>query len=176
MKILIGSTELEVTSCSPLRHNNGKIELVVEIPAAGNNEADLRALFKNNTEDILKYADDGTAVVETLSGFRYSVNTAYNENKDAFLIYAEGVSEAEFQNGRLRQQIADQNKTIAGLNQYIAELQTLALSQNAELLNTQMAVAGLYEATLSKGETSDSEASEEAEITEGTTETEQEAK
>ena len=139
MKILVGSTELKVTSCSPFRHDNGKIELKVTVPATDNNEADLRALFKNNTEDILKYADDGITVVETLSGFRFTVNTAYSEKTDSFTIYAEGISEAEFQNGRLRQQIAELKATNTMQNETIKAQTEKIVILNDTLLELLMA-------------------------------------
>lgn len=137
MKILVGMTELEVTSCSVNRYGNGKLELKVTLPADGVNEPELRALFKNNTEDILKYADDGVTVIETLSGFRFTVNSSYDESTNSITIYAEGVSEAEFQNGRLRQKIEEQNKKISTQDSYIVELQIQneeSIVMEAELL------------------------------------------
>lgn len=139
MKILVGATELEVNSCSPFRQNNGKIELKVNLPATGINEADLRALFKNNTEDILRYADDGITVVETLSGFRFTVNSAYDEKTDSITIFAEGVSEAEFQNGRLRQQIAELKATNAAQNETIEAQTEEIIILNDTLLELLMA-------------------------------------
>ena len=139
MKILVGGTELNVTSCEPFRHDNGKIEIKAVIPADGNNEADLRALFKNNTEDILKYADDGVTVIETLSGFRFTVDTAYKEKTNSFVICAEGVSEAEFQNGILRQRIAEQNTVIASHNETIKAQKEEIIILNDTLLELLMA-------------------------------------
>lgn len=137
MKILVGITELEVSECTVLRYGNGKLELKVKLPADGVNEAELRALFKNNTEDIFKYAEDGVTVIETLSGFRFTVNSSYDESTNSITIYAEGVSEAEFQNGRLRQKIEEQNTKISTQDSYIVELQIQneeSIVMEAELL------------------------------------------
>lgn len=127
MKILIGQTELEVLNCYAFRHGNGKLVLNLELLQEVMDATSLYNLIKNNTEDIVCTYDDGTQKI--FSGFRYSTNLTMTSKTDdtgvIMQIYkaeVECVSEQEFQNGILKQQIAELNQSIA---------------QQTEVINTQ---------------------------------------
>ena len=113
MKILIGQTELEVNNCYSYRYQNGKVVLKIEVDQETIGHDELKALLKNNTEDIVRLADDGT-VAETYSGFYFTVSILDKDN--IYECEVECVSVAE-------RKIADQNRIIAEQNATIEELQ-----------------------------------------------------
>lgn len=158
MKILIGTTELEVKECAPLRKPNGEVTLRITADKSRIGFDDFVTLLKENTADIQKLDDSG-AVIDIYSGFHYSVKMSYDSAKETYTAEVVCQSEAEFQNGILKKQIAEQNILIEALQNTIE-------AQNTELLNTQLATCALYETIQSMSAATESEASEETENTE----------
>ena len=142
MKILVGNKELEVLNCYAYRHTNGKLELNIKVLQSLITHDDFKKLLKENTDDVVCVNDDGRT--QTFSGFHYSLKlTDTSENngdgtfRDIYEATMECVSEAEFQNGILKQQIAELNKSVQNQNEVIN-------AQN-EVINNQASNIALME-------------------------------
>ena len=124
MKILIGQTELEVLDCYTFRFKNGRLVLNLKLLQEVVEISVLRTLIDKNKEDIICTHNDGTK--KLFSGFSYSASyTITNEeNEDGtttpvYKVEVECTSEQEFQNGLLKQKIAELNQSIAQQNEVI---------------------------------------------------------
>lgn len=131
MKIVVMDTTLEVTSCRAHRYGNGKLVLEINIPDGVIGTDDCSVLLKSNTGDIQVLSDDDT-VKEIHAGFRQSVRVSKNDDGTVYA-EVENVSEAEFQNGILRQKITTQDEEIAELNATVTSQNETMKAQKEEL-------------------------------------------
>jgi len=137
MFITIGTNTLEVISAGAKRLPSGKVIVVVEAKQDIISHDDLRALFKDTTDDLIVSYDNGTK--ETFGGCHYAVKVA----DDVKTQMVDGVkveveihraeiecnSEADFQLGRMRGTIVAQGETIAVQNEHVAALMEASTSQ-----------------------------------------------
>ena len=135
MKVSICNTTIEVDNAYAEREN-GIITLFLIVPYSEMEYADLKALCKSNTGDIIKTSDDAT---ETFSGFSFA-NISDDDAKEVYTVKLTS-NEYSFQLGRNRQLEADneilrstvsfKDGEISALNGTIAELQeTIAGFEN----------------------------------------------
>lgn len=134
MKLYVNGTTLNVNNAWTEREeSNGIITLLIKVPYAEIEHDDLKNLFKNNTEDMIKTADDGTE--ETFTGeFSYK----YTTDNDASEIYTVvmTVGENAHQLGRNRQlekDNADLNAKVASKDNEIATLNTAVAEKDTEI-------------------------------------------
>lgn len=116
MKITVGTTDLEVTSCYAYRYPNGKLILKIELPQTTITHDELRTLLKENTKDIVLTKDDNST--ESFTGFHYQVKVSDDVTPDGVEIHScevECQSENDFQIGIMQRTIADQQNTISTL-------------------------------------------------------------
>ena len=136
MKILVSGTTLNVNSAYAKRDNEtGIITLYVIVPYSEMDYISLKALFNDNTEDIVATKDDGSS--ETFSGFVKPKVTDDDETQ----VYTVKMTSDEhsFQLGRNRQLEADKanlEAVIATKDTEIAELLTIA-EEYADMLYTE---------------------------------------
>lgn len=121
MVLLVGGTQLNVENAYAER-NGSIITLFIAVNYAEMEYADLKALFKNNTEDIIKISDDGTEESFTVD-FVYSKITDDDVNE----IYTVTMitDENAFQLGRnrkLEKDNASLNATVEAKEKSIADL------------------------------------------------------
>lgn len=102
MNVLVNGTTLSVTNAYAEREN-GIITCTVIVPQSEMEYADLKALFKGNTEDIVSTKDDGST--ELFSGFTYS--SILDDDANEQYIVKLTADEYAFQLGRNRQLEAD---------------------------------------------------------------------
>lgn len=122
MNILINNTTLNVNNAYAERDTqNGIITLFVTVPYSEMDYADLKALCKANTEDIIKTTDDGAQ--EIFSGFSYASILDDEVNK----VYTVKMTSDEyaFQLGRNRQLEADKANLEDTVASKEAEISTL---------------------------------------------------
>ena len=101
MKILVSGTTLNVTNAYAER--GSAITLYIHVPYVEMDYAGLKALFKGNTGDIVKTADDDST--ELFSGFTYS-NIVDDDANEVYIVKL-SATEYDFQLGRNRQLEAD---------------------------------------------------------------------
>lgn len=146
MNILVNGITLNVVGAYAERENN--ITLFIHVPQSEIGYDELKTLFKNNTDDIIKTDGETT---ETFSGFTYA--NIIDDDEDNVNIVKLTANEYDFQLGRNRQLEADnanlqskiisKDSEISSLNTTISELEkTIAnfeksdnSSENDELLN-----------------------------------------
>ena len=117
MKVLIGSTELTVNNCYAYRYQNGKLVLKIEVPQSEIAHDDLKALLKDNTDDIIKVDGDNR---ETFSGFRYTLTIL--DRDDVYECEVECVSEMERKVGDLEKLLEEEKAVINEQREEIALL------------------------------------------------------
>ena len=124
MNLYVNGRTLAVNNAYAERGENGVITLFVTVPYSEMQYADLKELFKGNTEDIVK--TDGETE-ETYSGFTYYRITDDDEN-ETFVVTLVS-DENSFQLGRNRQlekDNAELKSVIASKDSEIAELLAIA--------------------------------------------------
>lgn len=120
MKIVVGETTLEATSCKPYRYTAGKLVLQISVPDGVIGVDDFATLLKSNTSDI-QVLDDDNNIVGAYVGFRQSADVT-RKNDNSVYAEVENTSEAAFQNSIYQQKIVAQDETIA---QQEAEIEML---------------------------------------------------
>ena len=145
MNILVGANTIEAVNCWVERYDTGKVVLKLHIRQDVIGHDELKNLLKNNTEDIILTKDDGS--VEALSGFYYSIRVSDSviDGEEIHDCEVECIGENEYQIGRLKNQIAEQNEVISNQMKIIAEMQAVNAALNDEILTTQMELCELYE-------------------------------
>lgn len=143
MKLFVGTRELIVTNCYPYRYNNGKLVLKMDVAQENIRQDELKALLKDNTDDIICIKENGKQ--EIYSGFYRTLSITDTEKEildsngevigthEIYFVEIECISEATFQNGRLRQKIADQNAIIANLEQRVTVQNEVINSQSESI-------------------------------------------
>lgn len=128
MIILINNTTLNVNNAYPERDTqNGIITLFVTVPYSEMDYADLKALCKSNTEDIIKTTDDGAQ--EIFSGFSYAsilddeVNEVYTVKmtSDEYAFQLGRNRQLEADKATLEGAVASKDMEISTLNSTVAE-------------------------------------------------------
>lgn len=127
MNLYVNGRTLSVNNAYAERGENGVITLFVTVPYAEMEYTNLKEVFKENTEDIIK--NDGETE-ETYSGFTYSHITDNDEN-NVFVVTLIS-DENSFQLGR--------NKKLEKDN---AELTAILVSKDAEIAEL-LAIAEEY--------------------------------
>lgn len=117
MNVLVNGITLNVTNAYAEREN-GMIICTVIVPQTEMDYADLKALFKGNTEDIVYTKEDGST--ELFSGFTYS--HIVDDDENAQHIVKLTADEYAFQLGRNRQLEADN-----------ADLQNSVVNKDSEI-------------------------------------------
>lgn len=117
MKILVSGTTLNAVSAYAERENN--ITLFIHVPQSEIGYDELKTLFKNNTDDIIKTDGETT---ETFSGFTYA-NIIDDDDNNVNIVKLTA-NEYDFQLGRNRQLEADN-----------ANLQNAVVSKDSEISN-----------------------------------------
>ncbi len=118
MKILVDGTTLNVINAYAERGTT--ITLYIHVPYAEMGYAELKALFKENTGDIVKTADDDST--ELFSGFTYS-NIVDDDANEVYVVKLTA-TEYDFQLGRNRQLETDK-----------ASLESTVMSKDNEISN-----------------------------------------
>lgn len=167
MKILIGSTELNVKKCFPRELPNGKRLLQITILQSEVEYAALKEILAANTGEIVLTKDDGTT--QTFSGYTFTPEITDKTEEDGTAVYyvvIQCVAEAERQALEakaeavaLRKLATDQAETI---NNLTAALENL----KQQLLVVQLAAADLYEKNLAAESTEETTEEEAEELTE----------
>ena len=120
MKILIGTTELEVINCYAYRYQNGKLVLKIELDQTVIAHDELKTLLKENTGDFVKITEKSvvtevegsdpittvTEMKETYSGFSYTLSITDKEEK--YFVELECISETERKLGDVQNELATQ--------------------------------------------------------------------
>ena len=127
MNLYVNGRTLSVNNAYAERGENGVITLFVAVPYAEMDYTNLKEIFKENTEDIIK--NDGETK-ETYSGFTYSHITDDDENN--FFVVTLISDENSFQLGRNKQLEKDN-----------AELTAMLVSKDAEIAEL-LAIAEEY--------------------------------
>lgn len=135
MIVLVNGVTLNVTNAYPERNDaTGVITLTVIVPQAEMEYAELKALFKENTEDITKTADDGST--ELFSGFSY-VKTVDDDANDTYIVKLTA-NEHDFQLGRNRQLEADK----ANLESTVAVKESEIIALNGTITERNVTIEG----------------------------------
>lgn len=128
MNLYINGTTLTINSAVAQRNTaTGVITLFVKVPYAEMEYADLKILFKTNTEDMIKTAEDGTE--ETFAGeFAYKKTEDDDVNEVYTVILT--TNENDFQLARNRQLEKDK-----------ASLESTVAVKNSEISNLNVAIS-----------------------------------
>lgn len=140
MKILVGETEIPVVNCYAYRYPTGRLVLNIDVIYDVISHDALRAIFVDNSSDIVLTKDDGKT--ETFTGFYHQVKVSDNVREtDGTEIHSceiECVSESEFQLGILQRKVQEQDATIAANNATIEKQNQEIQALNDTLLETIM--------------------------------------
>lgn len=146
MNILINGTMLNVVSAYAERENN--ITLFIHVPQSEIGYDELKTLFKNNTDDIIKTDGETT---ETFSGFTYA-NIIDDDDNNVNIVKLTA-KEYDFQLGRNRQLEADntnlqnavvsKDSEISTLNNTISEKETVIEEKNVVITEQAETIANL---------------------------------
>lgn len=126
MNVLVNGTTLKAKTYAERDTVTGIITCTIIVPQSEMDYADLKALFKGNTEDIVYTKDDGST--ELFSGFTYS--HIVDDDANGQYIIKLTADEYSFQLGRNRQLEADK-----------ASLEGTVASKDMEISNLNTAVA-----------------------------------
>ena len=126
MNVLVNGITLNAKAYAERDQVTGIITCTVIVPQNEMDYADLKALFKGNTEDIIYTKEDGST--ELFSGFTYSHIVDDDENGQHIVKLT--ADEYSFQLGRNRQLEADK-----------AALEGTVASKNVEISNAQRAIS-----------------------------------
>ena len=153
MKILVSGTTLNVTNAYAER--GSAITLYIHVPYVEMDYAGLKALFKGNTGDIVKTADDDST--ELFSGFTYS-NIVDDDANEVYIVKL-SATEYDFQLGRNRQleadkaslesTVASKENEITNLNTSIAEKDT-KIAEQEETINAKDTAISEKEVTITE--------------------------
>lgn len=130
MKLLVNGTTLTVSNAYAERDKD--IKVFIHVPQSEMEYAELKALFKENTGDIEKTADDGTT--ELFSGFSYT-SIVDDEENETYIVTLTG-NEYDFQIGRnrmLEAKAVEYEQMLSTKDSEISELLEVA-EQYAEML------------------------------------------
>lgn len=145
MTILVSGVTLNVTNAYAERNDaTGVITLKINVPQEEMGYADLKALFKENTEDITKTADDGNT--ELFSGFSY-MNIVDDDANGAYIVRLTA-NEKDFQLGRNRQLEADK----ANLESTVSVKEAEIISLNGTITEKNVTIEELEQTIVSKDE------------------------
>lgn len=144
MQIIIKETTLEVISAGAKRLPSGKVLVIIEVKQELISHDDLRALFKDATEDLVVTRDDGTK--ETYGGCHYAIKVSDDTKKqivdgvetevEIHKAEIECNSEAEFQIGRMRGTVQAHAEAIVKQTEASKNIAT-AVSAHTETLKAQ---------------------------------------
>lgn len=152
MNVLVNGITLNVTNAYAERDTvTGIITCTVIVPQSEMDYADLKALFKGNTEDIIYTKEDEST--ELFSGFTYSHMVDDDENGQYVVKLT--ADEYSFQLGRNRQLEADKANlegTLASKDMEISNLNT-TVAENATTITEQKETITVLEATVAEKET-----------------------
>lgn len=151
MNVLVNGTTLNAKSYAERDTVTGIITCTVIVPQSEMDYADLKALFKGNTEDIVYTKDDGST--ELFSGFTYSHIVDDDENSQYIVKLT--ADEYNFQLGRNRQLEADKASlegTVASKDMEISNLNT-AVAEKETTITEQKETITILEATVAEKET-----------------------
>lgn len=126
MNVLVNGTTLNATAYAERDTVTGIITCTVIVPQSEMDYADLKALFKGNTEDIIYTKDDEST--ELFSGFTFA--SILDDDANAQYIVKLTSDEYSFQLGRNRQLEADK-----------ANLESTVSSKDMEISNLNTTVA-----------------------------------
>ena len=121
MNVLVNGTTLNGKAYA--ERDNGMIICTVIVPQTEKDYANVKALFKGNTEDIIYTKEDGST--ELFSGFTYK-NTVDDDENGQYIVKLTS-DEHSFQLGRNRQLEADKatlESTVASKDNEISTLTT----------------------------------------------------
>ena len=147
MNVLINGTTLNVNNAYTERDTvSGIITCTIVVPQSEMDYADLKALFKGNTGDIVCTKDDEST--ELFSGFAYS--SILDDDANGQYIVKLTADEYTFQLGRNRQLEADKaslestvtakNSEISTLNGAISEKETVITKQEETITELQASI------------------------------------
>ena len=140
MNVLVNGITLNVTNAYAERETvSGIITCTVIIPQSEMDYAELKALFKGNTEDIVKTADDDST--ELFSGFTYS--SIVDDDANEVYIVKLSATEYDFQLGRNRQLEADKaslESTVASKENEITNLNTSIAEKDTKIAEQEEAI------------------------------------
>ena len=137
MNVLVNGTTLNVTNAYAERENSMIICTVI-VPQSEMDYADIKALFKGNTEDIIYTKEDGST--ELFSGFSYK-NILDDDESNQYIVKLTS-DEHSFQLGRNRQLEADK-----------ASLQSTVASKEMEISNLNVTISEKDKTIAKKEET-----------------------
>lgn len=154
MNVLVNGTTLNVNNAYAEREN-GIITCTVIVPQNEIDYADLKALFKGNTEDIIYTKDDEST--ELFSGFTYK-NILDDDENGQYIVKLTS-DEYSFQLGRNRQleadkaslesTVASKDVEISNLNVYVAEKDKV-ITEREETIKAKDTVIGEKEVVITE--------------------------
>lgn len=151
MNVLVNGTTLNAKSYAERDTVTGIITCTVIVPQSEMDYADLKALFKGNTEDIVYTKEDEST--ELFSGFAYS--HIVDDDANGQHIVKLTADEYSFQLGRNRQLEADKASlegTVASKDMEISSLNT-TVAENTTTITEQKETITILEATVAEKET-----------------------
>lgn len=177
MKLTVGTTAIEITSCTRKRDLQKGFYLDLQIPKENISSDDLETLLDGCTEAIIVTEDDGSeteykgfnelASVMTKNGVRHVAQYSTSEAMAQLSLAQKKIAELDDENAALKQTVSNQANTInahaeviaAQAENITAQAETIATLQaenkalTTEVLNTQLALCELYEQSLPAEET-----------------------
>lgn len=159
MKVTIGTTTFEITKYKPFRDKLQGVYIKMWIPEESISFDDLRALLKNNAEDIV--ITDAAGNTTVLSGYRtlgpvIVAGGEYVVDQFCDSELAHLLNEARKQIEKLEREKADlQNEVVAQGNELFAQAETIVL-QGETIATQNEQVAALVEASTSQLDAIDS--------------------
>lgn len=172
MKVLVNGTTLNAKAYAERDPVTGIITCTVIVPQSEMDYADLKSLFKGNTEDIIYTKEDEST--ELFSGFKYS--HILDDDENGHHIVKLTTDEYSFQLGRNRQleadkvalegtvasknveisnaqrTISEKDKTIAKCEETIA-VKDMVLAENANIITEQKETITVLETTIAEKDT-----------------------
>ena len=128
--LTIGSVTLELNSFNKIRDKIIGVYADIKIPTSAISYADLKALFTDNTEDLIVTDDEGGTT--TYSG--YEKLDELKEKDGVYTVIQVCTSEAIHLLNEARKQIADQQKIIDTQGAKIEEQEELITLQAEEII------------------------------------------